>query len=124
MVSHARARRIANRILEVLSVILQQEISDPRLKAVTVMGVDVDRELGFATIYVSALDAHERIDEILEALQGAHGFLRSQLAAQIPLRSFPNLRFRQDPSPYRGARVDELLAQVERERKEGEGDAR
>ncbi len=117
MVSHARARRIASRILEELSVILQQEISDPRLRMITVTGVDVDRELAFATVYVSALDAHERINEILSALKGAQGHLRSQLAAQIPLRSFPQLRFRQDPSPYQGARIDALLTQLKQEKK-------
>jgi ribosome-binding factor A len=120
MVSQARARRIANRIWEELAVILQQEISDPRLSMVTITGVDVDRELAYATIYISALDAHERIDEILRALKGAQGHLRSRLAAKIPLRSFPQLRFRQDASPYRGARIDELLAQLKQEREDTE----
>ena len=120
MVSHARARRIANRIQEDLSEILQREVSDPRLRMLTITGVDVDRELAYATIYFSALDALERKDEILQALKGAQGFFRSQLANRIPLRTFPQLRFQHDFSPYRGARIDELLSQIAQERNDSE----
>jgi ribosome-binding factor A len=115
MTSEERTRRISNRILEEVAVILQQEVSDPRLQTVTVTGVEVDRALAFATIYISALDAKDRIKEIMDALNGARGFLRSQLAARIPLRSFPQLRFRQDSSLDRGARIDELLTELKQE---------
>jgi ribosome-binding factor A len=111
---------VGDRIAEEMALLLQREVEDPRLSMVTVTGVEVDRELAYATIYVSALDAEERIEEVLEALNGARGFLRSRLASAIPLRSFPQLRFRQDTSAYRGARVEELLQQLEEERQEGE----
>jgi len=107
-----RARRVANRIQEEIAVIFQREVSDPRLRLLTVTGVEVDRELAFATIYVSSLDDQDGMKDIIRALDGAKGFLRSQLASRIPLRSFPQLRFRQDSSPNQGARIDELLAEI------------
>jgi ribosome-binding factor A len=76
---------------------------------VTATDVEVDRELAYATIYVTSITSKEDKDAILRALEGAKGFLRSQLASRIQLRSFPQLRFRWDPSPDRGARIDELL---------------
>lgn len=51
----------------------------------------------------------------MAALERARGFLRSQLAGLIPMRTFPQLRFRWDPTPVRGARIDELLEQLKRE---------
>lgn len=122
MTSKERARRIADRILEELATVLQMEAEDPRLAMVTVTGVDVDRELAFATIFVSGLGDEERRDEVLAALESARGFLRSQLAARIQLRSFPELRFRWDASYQRGARIEELLDQLKTEQQDPEVD--
>ncbi|MGD2057979.1 MAG: 30S ribosome-binding factor RbfA [Anaerolineales bacterium] len=118
MTSKARARRISDRILEELALILQKDAHDPRLTMVTVTGVDLDRELAYATIYVSALGDDERRKEVMAALDSARGFLRSELAARIQLRSFPQLRFRWDASYQRGARIEELLDQLNSEQKE------
>jgi ribosome-binding factor A len=120
MPSESRARRVADRISRELAEILQREVSDPRLSSITVTDVEVDRELAYATIYVSAFDLgdEERASDVLNALSGAAGFLRSQLAKRIQLRAFPRLRFRWDPSPDRGARIDELLEQLRLEEEE------
>jgi ribosome-binding factor A len=115
MAREERARRVANRIQEELAVLLQREVSDPRLSVLTVTGVEVDREFAYATIYVSSLENQDKMQGIMGALEGAKGFLRSQLASRIPIKSFPQLRFRQDSSPNRGARIDELLAEIREE---------
>ena len=122
MVSESRARRIGERIQEDLAQILLREVSDPRLSMVTVTTIDVDRELAFATVYVTATGSEERMDEVLEAFEGAQGFLRRELAARVRLRRFPQLRFRWDASQQRGARIDELLDMVSSEWDEEEGE--
>ena len=93
MVSKLRAQRIADRIREELSEMLIHEIADPRLGGVSVTDVSVDRELAYASIYVSALEGSERADEVLEAFNHARGYLRRELARRVDLRSFPQLRF-------------------------------
>ena len=118
MPTETRARRVADRINRELAVLLQRKVADPRLSGLTVTGVDVDRELAYATIYVVAPDDEE---DVLTALSSARGFLRKELSSSIPMRSFPQLRFRWDYSPDRGARVDELLERLEQERQEQEG---
>ncbi|MDX1600223.1 MAG: 30S ribosome-binding factor RbfA [Anaerolineales bacterium] len=111
-VSKARAKRIGQRIQEELSVLLLREASDPRLQGVNVTDVEVDRELAYATIFVSAVEGMERKEEILTGLRSARGYLRSELAGRIELHAFPQLRFRWDETPARGARIDELLAKL------------
>ena len=64
--SVARARRVADRIQEELAELLIREVSDPRLSMVTVTGVDVDRELAVAKVYVVA---DERSEEHTSELQ-------------------------------------------------------
>jgi len=122
MATKARARKVGDRIREELADILIRDVADPRLAMVTVTQVDVDRELAYAQVYVIASGEDDRMDEVLEGLERAQGFLRSQLAARIQLRSFPQLRFRWDASHQRGMRIEELLDSLKEERGEQEGD--
>jgi len=114
MPTPARARRLADRIREELAEILRREAADPRLALVTVTDVVVDREFSQATIYLSTTDPERSPEEIVQAFGRASGFLRRELAARIQLRSFPRLRFRWDPSPEHGARIEDLLAGIRR----------
>jgi ribosome-binding factor A len=114
MPSEARARRVGDRIREELSDILLRHVDDPRLRMVTITGAVVDREFGYATVYVATIDP-DRKNEVLAGFKHARGFLRSALAARIPLRSFPQLRFKYDDSVEEGGRVETLLAQIKRE---------
>jgi ribosome-binding factor A len=116
MVSDARTDRIADRIKRELTLLFMQEISDPRLEGVNITAVELDREVSYADIYISALDGPDRKKDILAALKKASGFIRSQLAASIShLRSFPQLRFHWDPVPERVNRLDEIFAELDQE---------
>lgn len=98
---------------------LLHEVDDPRLSMVTVTDAEVDRELAFSTIYVTSMEGSEAKDEVLEALEGARGFLRSRLAASIDLRVFPKLRFEWDNTAEQAARIEELLDQIQEDDDEG-----
>lgn len=115
MPSPIRLKKIANRIKEDLSELLIYEVEDPRLSGVMVTDVNVDRELYYANIYVSALEGKERSKEVLAGLESASGFLRSQLAQTIELRTFPRLRFYWDPTPENADRIEFLLKQLHEE---------
>ncbi len=116
MPSPLRLNRIAERIRDDLSELLLYEVDDPRLSGVTVTDVKVDRELYYASIYVSALEGRERSAEVLEGLETASNFLRHQLSQSIELRTFPRLRFYWDPTPENADRIEFLLKQIKEER--------
>jgi ribosome-binding factor A len=86
-----------------------QEVQDPRLVGVMLTDVTVDRELAFADVYVSSLEGSERALEVIEALEHAGGFLRSELARRVELRIFPRLRFHWDPTPERADHMEKLF---------------
>jgi ribosome-binding factor A len=116
MVSKERSIRIADRIKRDLTLLFMHEISDPRLEGVTITTVDIDREISFADIYISAFDGLDRKSEILAALKKASGFIRSQMASSMShLRSFPQLRFHWDPIPERVDRLDQIFAELDEE---------
>jgi ribosome-binding factor A len=83
----------------------------------------VDRELSFATIYISALDGTERSREILEGFKHASGFIRSTLSRQIELRTFPSLRFMWDETPERAERIERLIDSLSDPDNQAEADA-
>lgn len=115
MVSQSRASRIAKRIQELLSEMLIFETSDPRLQGAYITDVRVDRELAYASVFVSALEGSERQAEILAGFEHASGFLRTALARKIELRSFPKLRFIWDPTPEKAERIEKIIATLHNE---------
>jgi ribosome-binding factor A len=112
VVSKLRAQRIADRIRDDLSEILLQEVSDPRLDGVSITDVKVDRELGFADIYFSAIEGSSRAAEIQAGFEHSQGFLRRSLAQRIELRVFPRLRFHWDPTYERAERIERIIASL------------
>lgn len=107
-----RLQRIADRIREELSEMLIREINDPRLEQVYVTDVQVDRELAFANIYVSAIEGSQRSKEVLVGLKSASGYIRRELAQKVELRSFPRLRFHWDPTPENADQIERLLLEL------------
>jgi len=112
VVSVTRAQRIADRIREELSEMLIKEVADPRLSGVSITDVKVDRELAYATVFVSALEGSERSAEVLDGLKHAKGYLRRELARRIDLRVFPRLRFNWDATYERAEKIERLIASL------------
>lgn len=121
MVSKVRAQRIGQRIRDELSEILITGSLDPRLRGVSITEVKIDRELEYASIYFSAVEGSERAPEILAGFKHAQGYLRSELAHRIELRSFPRLRFYWDPTFEKAEHIEKLFAMLKAEKEAGEG---
>jgi ribosome-binding factor A len=112
MVAKTRTVRIAERIRQELSEILVLQMQDPRLVGVSVTDVTVDRELNVANVYFSALEGSTRAHEIQAGFEHAQGFLRSELAARLDLRTCPRLRFHFDPTFEKAERIERLIASL------------
>ena len=115
MPSQLRLQRIADRIREELSEMVVTEISDPRLSGISITDAKVDREFTFADIFVSAVEGHERAEEVLAGLNHASGYIRKNLAARVDLRIFPRLRFHWDPTPEKADHIEQILASLRKE---------
>ncbi|MBP6015121.1 MAG: 30S ribosome-binding factor RbfA [Candidatus Promineofilum sp.] len=107
--SKVRQERTAEQIQVTLSELFLKAVSDPRLMGVTVTEVLIDRELQHANVYVNALGDDERQKEVLEGLESASGFLRSQVAQRLGLRSAPFIHYHWDPRLRYAEEVNELL---------------
>lgn len=116
MKEFSRTDRIADQMQRELAVMIQREIKDPRLDAmITVSGVKVSKDLGYADVYVTILgkeDKPEVIQDNLAILKQAAGFLRGRIGQSIKLRVVPQLRFHYDESVQRGQQLSSLIEQA------------
>ncbi len=103
-----RPQRVGDLIQRELSDLVSREVRDPRVGMITITSVDVSPDMSHAKVFFTLLDpAH--LDEVLEGLGRAAGFLRSQLARRMKLYSTPELRFAYDESIERADRLSRLI---------------
>ena len=99
-----RTDRIADQMQRDLAELIRSSLKDPRIGMVTVNSVEVARDLGYADIYVTLLTVEdldadsEQVKQTIKILNGAAGFLRTELGRKIKLRMIPQLRFHFDAS--------------------------
>ncbi len=104
-----------------LSYIIQRRIKDPRLEGVTVTGARVTADYKYADIYIYRLGgAPESLQEAMEGIESAKGFMRHELASLLTIRQTPELRFHLDDSIDYGEHIESLLAQIHQERLDNE----
>ena len=106
-----RADRVADAMRRELARLIQHEVRDPRVGMVNVNDVEVSRDLATAKVFVTLVgeDDRNKIDISMEALNKAAGFLRTQLAKEIQMRSIPRLHFRYDETSVRGQHLSALI---------------
>ncbi|MDV6012139.1 30S ribosome-binding factor RbfA [Haloechinothrix sp. LS1_15] len=116
MADHARARRLAKRIGQVVASAIEHEIKDPRLAGVTITDAKITGDLRDATVYYTVLG--ENLEAVPDtagaaaALASARGVLRSKVGESIGVRFTPTLSFVPDSVPADAQRIDELLAKA------------
>src|SRR5262249_14955462 len=113
-----RTEQVADEIQRILSEVIQYELKDPRVGFATIVGVDMSADLQHATVRVSVMDEMQRADTI-EGLERAQGFMRRRVAQELRhLRSVPELHIKLDTSLDYSMHIDEVLRQVEQERRQ------
>ncbi len=116
--------RVEQQISKQLSIILQQEVRDPRVGIVTITDVNITKDLSVAKIYITALNKETTASNTSnnsgnskrlvpeKILNNMAGFLRTELASRIQMRSVPEIRFYYDNSSESGNRIELLLSQI------------
>lgn len=105
----SRKQRVASQIQKELAILIQQDLKDPRLGMVTVSAVEIASDLRNAKVYVTVFANTSPVEEVLQILNSAGGFLRHALAQRIDLRVSPVLLFVHDVSVERGAALNALI---------------
>lgn len=111
-----RTRRISEEIKKVVSNLLLFELKDPRISRMTsVTSVDTTNDLRYVNIYISVYDPNADIDQTIEGLNKAKGFIRKEIGKAVDLRYTPEPIFIKDQSIEKGVYLTNLINKVNRE---------
>ncbi|CAK0769890.1 Ribosome-binding factor A [Gammaproteobacteria bacterium] len=108
----SRSLRFSDQIQRALADLLAREVRDPRVGMVTITSVEVSRDLASAKVFLTVLGDPSEVQESLQVLKRAAGFLRSALARHLNMRAIPALRFVYDPSVERGIYMGQLIREA------------
>jgi ribosome-binding factor A len=123
-VSSKRVLQVGEQIREHIAMMLiRGELSDPRLKNITINSVRVSPDLQLAKVYYSVMGNQADRDAVNKGLKQASGFIRRSLGDTLKMRYTPVINFFFDESIERAARISELIENVKREDAQAEDDA-
>src|ERR1043166_8040553 len=107
-----RLLKAAEAIRAVVSMAILTELRDPRVKNVTVVGVEVLPDMKSAKVFVSIMGSEKEQTLGLSGLQNAAGFLQKKIAERIETRYTPRLTFVLDKGVKNSLEVNRILREV------------
>ena len=115
MKQNSSSRRVNEQARQVIAETLMFEISDPRLRLVTITGCEVSFDRSACNVYYTTTPG--TYEEAEEAFGKAAGRIRSILAKKLSWRTSPELRFFLDGSVDEAEKIARAL-EYERRRNE------
>ena len=106
-----KGERVASDLLKELSNIFLTEVKDEDLKNVTLTFATVTNDLSFAKVYFTTLDDEKR-EKVLEDINNASGYFRTELAQRLEIRHIPEIRFVYDDSIEYGKKIEEVIKNI------------
>ena len=110
--NQARARKLNDRIAQIVAEMLERRIKDPRLGFVTVTAAKVTGDLREATVFYTVYGSAEEVAGTAAALASATGLIRSEVGRQTGIKHTPSLSFVRDTIPDTAKNIEDLVAQA------------
>jgi ribosome-binding factor A len=108
----ARARRLSERIAQIVAEMLERRIKDPRLGFVTITDTRVTGDLRDATIFYTVYGSDEDAAASAAALASATGVIRSEVGRQTGLKHTPSITFQRDTLPEGAKSIEDLVTKA------------
>lgn len=109
-----RARKMADRIKEIIALRLEKGLRDPRLGFVTITEVRLTGDLQHATVFYTVYGTDQERSDSSEVLKAATGMLRTEVGRGLKTRLTPSLEFVLDALPDDAAHLEDLLREAKR----------
>jgi ribosome-binding factor A len=108
----ARARKLGERIAQIVAEMLEHRIKDPRLGFVTVTEARVTGDLREATVFYTVYGSEEELAGTAVALASATGLIRSEVGRQTGIKHTPSIAFQLDKIPDTARNIEDLVARA------------
>lgn len=94
-----------------------RKLKDPRVQGmISIVRVEVSRDLSYCTVYISAMEGMDYAKEAVKGFKSATGFIRHELGERLSLRKIPELTFRATDSIEHGANISRILNELKEEK--------
>ena len=110
--SSNRPEKVADLLKREISLILSQEVKDPRLQNINITAVKVTDDIGIAYLYYTVIGKSiSKSDSNIESktLTKLAGMIRSKLSKIVEMRRVPKLIFKFDESIEYSENIENLL---------------
>lgn len=108
----ARARKLSERITQIVAEMLERRIKDPRLGFVTITDAKVTGDLREATVFYTVYGSEQEKAATAAALASATGVIRSEVGRQTGIKHTPSITFKQDTLPEGAKSIEDLVARA------------
>lgn len=105
----ARARKLADRVKQIVAELLERRVKDPRLGFVTVTDARVTNDLREATVFYTVLGDEAAREDTARALDSAKGLLRTEVGRATGVKHTPSLAFQLDAVHDDAQHIEQLL---------------
>lgn len=112
--------RVAETLREEIAVIIEGELSDPRIGSANVTEVALQPGGKSAHVYVAVVGDEAGEQETLAGLMAARSYIRAELLERMGVRRVPELTFHIDRSEKMSARMDTLLDRMKKRSRKNE----
>ena len=107
-----RQIQVADEIQQIVSVLLQRDLKDPRIGFATVTAVEITSDFKYARIFVSVMGTPQEQKEAMQAFGSARGWFRRELAHRMTIRAVPEVQFKLDTSIEYSDNISRLLNEL------------
>ncbi len=119
MMSSRRQRQMEKNLKRVISDIIRHDLEIEGSDLLSVTNIDITPDLQKATVHVSHIEDDEaKRNAVIKRLRRKERSIRSVLADELPLKHIPDLRFREDESIKRAARLNNIMRELREEREQ------
>jgi ribosome-binding factor A len=108
----ARAKRLSERIAQIVAEMLERRIKDPRLGFVTITDTRVTGDLREATVFYTVYGSESEVEATAAALASATGVIRSEVGKQTGIKHTPSITFKRDTLPDGAKSIEDLVARA------------
>lgn len=112
MAQFRRTARLNEQLRQEISLLIRDEVRDPRVGLATITDVETSPELDHARIYITAMGDDAEKAEVLSGLRSAAPFIRGQLGRRLHMRRVPELHFDLDKQLENAMRIERLLREA------------
>jgi ribosome-binding factor A len=109
MADPARARKLADRIRDIVAETLERRVKDPRVGFVTITDARITGDLREATVFYTVYGDETERTETAVALEKAKGLIRSEVGRRTGVRHTPTIDFVIDAIPENAAHIEDVL---------------